>query len=173
MPRIGTLAPVLVEIFGMSMITYISADASAAWPSRRSPGACLMMSTSGPPRPLVISLSAPLRITSARTGEPDASIAAAKPWAIDSTETSTITTPAMPTMATPDEPRRCGMVRRFSIVTAIVCLMKLNTVRLSLYTLRSASVIFRFMAFTAGHAPAMMPSSRIIAAPPTRRGSAA
>ena len=30
------------------------------------PGACLMMSTSGPSRPLVISLSAPLRMTSAR-----------------------------------------------------------------------------------------------------------
>ena len=83
-----------------------------------------MMSTSGPPRPLVISLSAPLRITSARTVEPDCSMAAEKPCAIDSTDTSTMTTPAMPTMATPEEPRRCGMVRRFSIVTAMVCLMK-------------------------------------------------
>ena len=72
------------------------------------PGACLMMSTSAPPRPLVISLSAPLRITSARVGEPEPRIAAVKPAAIDSTETSTTTTPAMPTMATPDEPSRCG-----------------------------------------------------------------
>ena len=95
-------------------MTKSSADAIGVWPSRRRPGACLMMSTSGPPSPLVISLSAPLRITSARTGEPDSSIAAAKPCAIDSTDTSTITTPAMPTIATPDEPSRCGMVRRLS-----------------------------------------------------------
>ena len=32
--------------------------------------------------------------------------------------------PALQAIATPDEPRRCGMVRRFSIVTAMVCLMK-------------------------------------------------
>ena len=47
-------------------------------------------------------------------------MAAVNPEAIDSTETSTITTPAMPMMATPDEPRRCGMVRRLSAVTAMV-----------------------------------------------------
>ena len=62
-----------------------------------------MTSTSGPDRPLVISLSAPLRITSARDGEPEPRMAAVKPAAIDSTDTSTTTTPAMPTMATPDE----------------------------------------------------------------------
>ena len=65
------------------------------------PGACLMMSTSAPETPLVISLSAPLRITSARSGDPDPCIAAANPAAIDSTDTNTTTTPAMPTMATP------------------------------------------------------------------------
>src|SRR5687767_13693546 len=96
-----------------------------------------MMSTSAPPRPLVISLSAPLRITSARTGDPDASIAAAKPCAIDNTETSTITTPAMPTIATPDEPRRCGMVRRLTIVTASVCLRKFTVS----YSLRPSTSI--------------------------------
>ena len=84
------------------------------------PGACLMTSTSGPLRPLVISLSAPLRITSARSGEPDPCIAAVKPAAIDSTDTNTTTTPAMPTMATPDELRRCGIVRMFSASTASV-----------------------------------------------------
>ena len=77
-------------------MTYSSADASAAWPVRRMPGACLMMSTSAPSRPLVNSLSAPLRITSARFGEPDPVIAAEKPAAIDSTETNTTTTPANP-----------------------------------------------------------------------------
>ena len=70
------------------------------------PGACRMRSDSVPLTPLVISLSAPLRITSARDGEPDSPIAAVKPAAIDSTDTSTTTTPAMPMMATPDEPRR-------------------------------------------------------------------
>ena len=119
-PRIGTFAAVLVEIFGRSIITNNSADATAVWPSRRRPGACLMMSTSGPPSPLVISLSAPLRITSARDVDPEPCMAAVKPEAIDSTETSTITTPAMPMMATPDEPSRCGMVRRLSAVTASV-----------------------------------------------------
>src|SRR5262245_14063083 len=86
-----------------------------------------MMSTSAGPSPLVISLSAPLRITSARLSEPDSSIAAAKPCAIDNTETSTITTPAMPTMATPEEPSRCGMVRRLSNVTAMVWLIRFTS----------------------------------------------
>ncbi len=54
------------------------------------PGACLMMSTSGPLSPLVISLSAPLRMTSARSGEPAPRIAAVNPSPIDSTATSTI-----------------------------------------------------------------------------------
>ena len=76
--------------------------------------------------PLVISLSAPLRITIARLGEPASAIAAVKPEAIESTDTSTTTTPAMPMMATPEEPRRCGMVRRFSSVTATVWLNQWN-----------------------------------------------
>ena len=83
-----------------------------------------MRSASPPLTPLVISLSAPLRITSARDGDPDSRIAAVKPEAIDSTETSTTTTPAMPTMATPDEPRRCGIVRRLRAVTARVWLIQ-------------------------------------------------
>src|SRR5262245_30301454 len=85
------------------------------------PGACLITSTSGPPRPLVSSLSAPLRVTSARLGDPDPCIAAENPAAIDSTETNTTTTPAMPTIATAEELRRAGIVRRFSAMTAVVC----------------------------------------------------
>src|SRR5688572_22026861 len=84
------------------------------------PGACLMTSTSGPSSPLVSSVSAPLRITSARPGEPEPCIAAAKPAAIDSTETNTTTTPAIPIMATADELRRAGMVRKFSAMMAAV-----------------------------------------------------
>src|SRR5687767_14129744 len=104
-----------------------------------------MMSTSGPPRPLVITLSAPLRITIARTGDPDASMAATKPCAIDNTETSTITTPAIPTIATPDEPRRCGMVRRLTIVTANVCFRKF-TVSFSLWPSTSKSQNLQWLA---------------------------
>ena len=128
------------------------------WPSRRMPGACLMMSTSGPPRPLVISLSAPLRMTSARLGEPERCIAAVKPAAIDSTDTKTTTTPAMPTIATSDEPSRGGMVRRLSAMTASVCRQSAHG-----QLLLSASVILSRMAPTAGIAPARRPSATISA----------
>ena len=123
-PRTGTFAGASGDaIFGRSMMTTNSAAASGACPSRLIPGACLMTSTSSPLSPLVISLSAPLRMTSARSGEPDDCIAAAKPAAIESTETKTTTTPAMPTIATPDELSRWGMVRTFSARTASVCLI--------------------------------------------------
>src|SRR5688572_5657197 len=85
------------------------------------PGACLITSMSAPSSPLVISVSAPLRITSARLGEPDPCMAAENPAAIDSTETNTTTTPAMPTIATAEELRRAGIVLRFSAITAVVC----------------------------------------------------
>ena len=121
MPRTGTFAGASGDdFFGRSIITISSAAASGVWPSRLIPGACLMTSTSVPLRPLVISLSAPLRITSARSGEPEPCIAAVKPAAIDNTDTNTTTTPAMPMMATPDELRRCGIVRMFRASTASV-----------------------------------------------------
>ena len=50
-------------------------------------------------RPLVISLSAPLRNTIATSGAPDTVIARRKPAAMESTPTSTPTTPAMPMAA--------------------------------------------------------------------------
>jgi hypothetical protein len=59
-------------------------------------------------------------MTSARDGDPEPRIAAVNPAAIDSTETNTTTTPAIPTIATPVDPRRRGMVRRLSDVTAMV-----------------------------------------------------
>ncbi len=46
-------------------------------------------------------------------------IAARKPSAIDSTAENTMTTPAMPTIATTEEPRRCGIDRRLTLVTAM------------------------------------------------------
>ncbi len=128
MPRIGTLAGLSgLERFGRSMTTYSSAEASAVWPSRLMPGACLMTSASGPSNPLVISLSDPLRSTSARRGDPASSSAAPNPAAIDSTETNTTTTPAMPTIATADELNRCGMVRTLNARTAATCRNQLTT----------------------------------------------
>jgi hypothetical protein len=47
-------------------------------------------------------------------------MAAWKPSAIDSTAVKTMTTPPMPTIATIDEPRRCGIERRVTPVTAII-----------------------------------------------------
>jgi hypothetical protein len=90
-----------------------------------------MMSTSGPSRPLVNSVSEPLRMTSARPGEPDPCMAAEKPAAIDSTDTKTTTTPAIPMMATADELSLAGIVRRLSAITAAVCLSQLPTSVLS------------------------------------------
>src|SRR6478672_8790788 len=84
------------------------------------PGASFTVSTPMLSMPLVSSLSAPLRRTSARSGEPEPRMAAEKPAAIDSTDTKTTTTPAMPTIATPDEPSRAGIVRRLSAITASV-----------------------------------------------------
>src|SRR5215510_6624215 len=88
------------------------------------PGASLMTLVSGPSIALVISVSEPARTISARPlAEPDAPpIAVAKPAEIDSTETNTTTTPAIPIMATAEEPKRLGIVRRLTSITAIVCL---------------------------------------------------
>jgi len=60
----------------------------------------------------------PLRMTMMREGEPAPTTVFWNPSLIDSTETSTTTTPAMPTIATADEPARCGSVRRLRSVTA-------------------------------------------------------
>src|SRR5262245_11496578 len=90
------------------------------------PGASLMILISGPSIPLVISVSAPARNTSARPCEPDPAIALENPAEIDSTETNTTTTPAIPMMATAEEPSLCGIVRRLRDNTATVCLSHLT-----------------------------------------------
>ena len=59
-------------------------------------------------RPLVISLSAPLRSTTATSGEPDTVIARRKPSAMASTPTNTPTTPAMPIAAVSAAALRSG-----------------------------------------------------------------
>ena len=105
----------------------------------RMPGACLMTSTASPARPLDISSLAPPRMMRARSGWPAFFIAARKPSAIDSTATNTMTTPAMPTTATADEPRRWRMVRMLSQATEKIWVKKRHGwVR---YAFRSASVI--------------------------------
>src|SRR5215471_3160018 len=81
-----------------------------------------MMRASIPPMPLVISVSEPRCIISARSGNPDPCRADEKPTEIDSTETNTITTPAMPIIATTEEPSRAGSVCRLIHITARVCL---------------------------------------------------
>ena len=60
-------------------------------------------------------------MTSARPRDPDPCMAAEKPEAIDSTETNTTTTPAIPTMATNEELNLAGIVRRLSSMITNVC----------------------------------------------------
>src|SRR5882672_5166067 len=120
MPRSGTLAGVPVERLFTSTMTYSSGDASARLSTRFRPGASLMTSAWPPGKPLVISESAPRRMTIARLGEPALAIAARKPSPIESTATNTITTPAMPITATAEELRRCGIVRTLSAATVRV-----------------------------------------------------
>jgi hypothetical protein len=70
--------------------------------------------------PLVISESAPARITITVSSSPTVFIALRNPSAIDSTPTNTITTPMMPTTATADDPARCPSDRRLTLVTAMI-----------------------------------------------------
>src|SRR3954471_3310778 len=88
------------------------------------PGACFMISTASPASPLVISLSAPPRMMMARSAAPAVCIVREKPSAIDSTATKTITTPAIPTTATADDPRRSRMVRMLNQATEKICVKK-------------------------------------------------
>src|SRR5262245_1563571 len=80
-----------------------------------------MTSVSPPPIVLVISESAPARITMARLGEPAFAIAARNPSPMDRTATNTITTPAIPITANAEELKRCGIVRTLSDATVRVC----------------------------------------------------
>src|SRR5262245_1066269 len=81
-----------------------------------------MMRASIPPMPLVISVSEPRCMISARSGNPVPFKADENPTEIDNTETNTITTPAMPIIATMEEPIRAGSVCRLIHITARVCL---------------------------------------------------
>ena len=67
--------------------------------------------------PLIISLSLPLRSTSAVSAEPADTRVLRKPSPMDSTATSTPTTPMTPTIVATEDPRRWPMVRRLSQIT--------------------------------------------------------
>src|SRR5437763_14379630 len=66
-------------------------------------------------------------MTGARLGDPATVIAALKPSPIDNTATNTMTTPAIPTIATTDEPSRWGIFRMPSDVTAMVWAIQPST----------------------------------------------
>ena len=65
-------------------------------------------------------MSLPARITMIVRGSPTEAIAALKPSPIDSTPRKTTTTPAMPMMATVDDPSRWRIERRFTLDTAMI-----------------------------------------------------
>jgi hypothetical protein len=71
---------------------------------------------------LDISVSDPLRITSAVSAFPDMVIARRKPSAIERTPRNTPTTPAIPKIADADEPTLWPMVRTLKLVSATICL---------------------------------------------------
>jgi hypothetical protein len=66
-------------------------------------------------------VSEPVRNIRALSREPEPINAALNPAEMESTDTKTMTTPAMPMMATTEDPRREGIVRRLTDMTAIVC----------------------------------------------------
>ncbi len=103
------------------MMTNNSADASAPWPLRATPGASAMSRVSSRPKPLTISLSAPLRSTIAPSGAAETVIACLNPAAMDNTPTSTATTPAMPMTVAATAPRRCGRLIRPNLVMEPIC----------------------------------------------------
>ena len=120
-PRIGTFASVPVDRLGRLMMTNSSGEESGPSGVRATPGASAMTRVLSRMNPLTISLSAPLRRTIAASGEPEAVSVLWKPTPIDSTPTSTATTPAMPNTAAATEPRRCGMLSRPNLLTEATC----------------------------------------------------
>jgi hypothetical protein len=120
-PRSGTFASVPVRFSGWPTMTKSSGEAIGPSGPRSMPGASTISFASSPESPLVISVSLPDRNTSTRSGSPAPVIAALNPSAIDNTAVKTMTTPAMPMIATVDEPSRWPIERRVTPVTAKVC----------------------------------------------------
>ena len=120
-PRNGTFASVPVVRLGRLMMTNNSAEESGPWSLRATPGASAMTRVASRSKPLTISLSAPLRRTIAPSGEPETVMACLKPAAMESTPTSTATTPAMPMTVAATAPRRCGRLINPNLVTEAIC----------------------------------------------------
>jgi hypothetical protein len=72
-------------------------------------------------KPLVISSVAPPRRTTTTSSAPERCRTARKPSLIDSTPTTTVTTPVTPNNATSVELARSRMLRKFMTVTAPIC----------------------------------------------------
>ena len=117
-PRSGTLASVPVVRLGTSTTTNSSAEATGPAGVRSTPGASFTMRVASISRPLDISVSLPVRSTSATSGDVPRSITRRNPSAMERTATKTATTHAKPTTATLDGPSRSRRLRRFIAVTA-------------------------------------------------------
>jgi hypothetical protein len=78
-----------------------------------------------PPRPLIISLLAPLRRMIALSAEPETVMAWEMPLAMESTATRTATTPAIPNTAAVVEPLRVQTVLRLKWVSEAICRIQL------------------------------------------------
>ena len=151
--------------FTRSTPTNSSADASGPTPGARAiSGASFTTTMSSRIRMLVISESEPVRMTIAVSGDPVFAIVALMPSAIDSTDTRTATTPAMPTTATPGRGQPAaerpqverGDDRR---------LEQTGEDPHGGHTLRSASTMRRRIARSAGKMPETTPSPTTSARP--------
>src|SRR5437763_229360 len=111
------------------MIANNSAEASGPSVPCATPGASATRRVSSRSRPLDISSFAPLRNTIAESGELEAAIVRLNPAAIESTPTSTPTTPTIPKRAAATEPRRCGKLNRPNLATDIICEIQLNIMK--------------------------------------------
>ena len=112
-PRKGTLLGWVSPLRGRSTITTSSADASGRpAASRATPGRLASRVAASRATPLDSSASEPARSMITRSGRPVLASVWRKPSDIASTDTSTPTTPAMPTTTTSEVPSRWGIVRR-------------------------------------------------------------
>ncbi len=120
-PRNGTLLGWLSPLRGRSTITTSSAEASERpAPSRATPGRAASSVAWSRPTPLESSASEPARSMITRSPRPVLASVWRNPSDIASTDTSTPTTPAMPTTTTSDVPMREGRLRRFMRVMAAI-----------------------------------------------------
>ena len=165
-PRSGTLAPEPVDRMGLSIMTKSSAEAIGPSAPRATPSVSAMMRVVGPPRPLIISPSAPLRRMITVSGDPDTVMACRNPFAIDKTATKTATTPAIPKTAAAVDPLREKTVIRLNVESEKTCRSQLIGPVMG-YNLLSASAMRSRPASIAGRMPAARPSAKTSTTPST------